>query len=82
MLMMKDSIKRYFFCLRFNILPCLFLVFRDIPSCIMLLGYDLSEIGGVTILVVGGFDKVKRVDPKWGVRTLLHTMGKDEIEYG
>ena len=48
----------------------------------MLLGYDLSEIGGVTILVVGGFDKVKRVDPKWGVRTLLHTMGKDEIEYG
>ena len=56
---MKDSIKRYFFCLRFNILPCLFIVFRGIPSCIMLMDYDLSEIGGVTILVVGGFDKVR-----------------------
>ena len=49
MLKMKDNTKKYFFCLKFNMLSWLCLVVVDIPSCIMSLGYDLSEIGGVGV---------------------------------
>ena len=60
---MKDNTKNAFFVS--NLTSCLFLVVRDIPSCIMSLGYDLSEIGGsYNSSKLGGLTDLRGVDSK------------------
>ena len=80
---MKDNTTKYFFCLKFNMLSCLFLVVRDSPSCIMSLSYNLSEIGwSYNFSKVGGLTKLGGLIQSRGDTILLLTMGKDKIEYG
>ena len=56
MLTMKDSSEDTSFVSDLTSLLAYFLFFETFLA--VLLGYDLSEIGGVTILVVGGLTKL------------------------
>ena len=71
--MLEDKTKKYFFYLNFNMLSFLFLVVLETCCCIVLLGYEFSEIGDQDFSNIGGFGKVGGLIQSRGCNP-LHTI--------